>query len=66
MGYPDNVLAAGERVVLNGPRKKRLIGPVLALLVCTAATSFAAGVLSRTEWDPRARQVVCAVVVGGS
>ena len=63
MGYPENVLAADERVVLHRhPHWKRLIGPVLALLIVTALASFGAAVVSRTEWDPRARQVVSAVI----
>jgi uncharacterized membrane protein YdbT with pleckstrin-like domain len=63
MGYPDNVLATDERVVLHRhPHWKRLIGPVLALLVCTLAASFAAAVVSGTDWEPRARQVVSGVV----
>lgn len=61
MGYPDNVLASDEQVVLHRhPHWKRLIGPVLALLLCTAAASFAAAVVSRTGWDPRVRQAVSA------
>ncbi len=37
MGYPDNVLAADEQVVLHRhPHWKRLIGPVLVLLIGTA------------------------------
>ena len=63
MGYPDSVLAEGEQVVLHRhPHWKRLIGPALALLVVTALASFAAAVVSRTGWDPRARQVVSAVI----
>ena len=65
MGYPESVLAADERVVLHRhPHWKRLIWRVLALLLCTAAASFAAAVVSRTDWDPRARQVVSAVIGG--
>lgn len=65
MGYPESVLAADERVVLHRhPHWKRLIWPVLALLLFTAAASFAAAVVSRTDWDPRARQVVSAVIGG--
>jgi uncharacterized membrane protein YdbT with pleckstrin-like domain len=30
--------------------------------VCTAAASFAAAVVSRTDWDPRTRQVVAGVI----
>jgi len=65
MGYPDNVLAEGEHVVLHRhPHWKRLIGPVLALLVATALAAFGAAVVSRTGWDPTARQVVMAVIGG--
>ena len=65
MGYPDNVLAEGEEVVLHRhPHWKRLIGPVLALLVLTALAAFGAAVVSRTGWDPTARRVVT-VVIGG-
>lgn len=63
MGYPNSVLVEDEQVVLHRhPHWKRLVGPVIALLVCTAAASFAAAVISRTDWDPRARQVVSAVI----
>ncbi len=63
MGYPDNVLAGDEQVVLHRhPHWKRLVGPVLALLVCTAAAAFGGAVVSRMDWDPRARQVVSAVI----
>ena len=63
MGYPDNVLAEGEQVVLHRhPHWKRLIGPVLALVLLTALASVGAAVVSRTGWDPRARQVVSAVI----
>lgn len=63
MGYPNNVLADGEQVVLHRhPHFKRLIGPVLVLLVTTALASFAAAVVSQTGWDSRAQQVVSAVI----
>lgn len=63
MGYPDNVLAEGEQVVLHRhPHWKRLVGPVLALLIFTALAAFAAAVVSRTGWDLRIRQVVSAVI----
>ena len=63
MGYPNNVLADGEQVVLHRhPHFKRLIGPVLVLLVTTALASFAAAVVSQTAWDSRAQQVVSAVI----
>jgi uncharacterized membrane protein YdbT with pleckstrin-like domain len=63
MGYPKGVLATDERVVLHRhPHWKRLIWPVLALLICTAVASFGAAVVSRTDWDPRTRQVVAGVI----
>jgi uncharacterized membrane protein YdbT with pleckstrin-like domain len=65
MGYPDSVLAQDEQVILHRhPHWKQLIGPVLVLLVVTALASFAGAVVSRTDWDPRARQVVLAVIGG--
>lgn len=63
MGYPDNLLAQDEHVVLHRhPHWKRLVGPVLALLVLTALASFGAAVVNRMDWDPRARQIVMAVI----
>jgi uncharacterized membrane protein YdbT with pleckstrin-like domain len=63
MGYPDNLLAHGEHVIVHRhPHWKRLIGPVLALLVLTALASFGAAVVNRMDWDPRARQIVVAVI----
>ncbi|MCB0931284.1 MAG: PH domain-containing protein [Mycobacterium sp.] len=63
MGYPDSVLAGDEQVVLHRhPHWRRLIAPVLALLVCTAVAAFGAATVSRMDWDPRARQVVSAVI----
>lgn len=42
MGYPDNVLAGDEQVVLHRhPHWKRLLGPILILLLATALASFA-------------------------
>ena len=63
MGYPDNLLAQDEQVVLHRhPHWKQLVGPVLALLVITALASFGGAVVSRTDWDPRTRQIVLAVI----
>ena len=63
MGYPDNVLAEGEQVVLHRhPHAKRLVVPVLALLVLTALASFGAAVVSRSGWAPGTRTVVSAVI----
>ncbi len=63
MGYPDNVLAGDERVVLHRhPHWKRLIGPVLILLVLTALAAFGAGYVHQTGWDSTARNVVMIVI----
>ena len=63
MGYPDNVLAADERVALHRhPHWKRLIGPVLILLVVTALASVGLGWVNTTTWDPTAKNIVMAVV----
>ncbi len=63
MGYPHSVLAQDERVVLHRhPHWKRLIRPVLALLVVTALASLGAAMVSRTGWDPRTRQIVSLVI----
>ena len=64
MGYPENVLAADERVVLHRhPHWKRLIGPVLILLVATALAAFGAGFVNQTDWQSTARTVVLLVIL---
>lgn len=63
MGYPDSMLAQDEQVILHRhPHWKKLVWPVLFLLVVTALASFGGAVVSRTDWDPRTRQIVLAVV----
>jgi uncharacterized membrane protein YdbT with pleckstrin-like domain len=63
VGYPDNVLAADERVALHRhPHWKRLIGPVLVLLVATALAGIGLGWLNATDWDQTAKNVVMGVV----
>ncbi|MCW2689264.1 MAG: hypothetical protein JWR37_4154 [Mycobacterium sp.] len=63
MGYPENVLANDEQVVLHRhPHWKRLIGPVLVLILATALASFTAAVVNQTAWDPTAKKVVLAVI----
>jgi len=65
MGYPDNVLATDEQVVLHRhPHWTRLIAPVLALLVTTALAAFLAALVARTGWDANTKKVVSAVVAG--
>ena len=63
MGYPENVLADDEQVVLHRhPHWRRLIGPVLVLVLATALASFAAAVVNQTDWDPTAKNVVQLVI----
>ena len=63
MGYPDNVLADDEQVVLHRhPHWKRLIGPVLLLIISTAVASFVAAVVDRQNWGT-AKTVVLLVIL---
>jgi uncharacterized membrane protein YdbT with pleckstrin-like domain len=63
VGYPDNVLAADERVVLHRhPHWKRLIGPILVLLLSTAVAAFGVGVVNHLNWDPTAKNIVMIVI----
>ncbi|AQA01469.1 hypothetical protein BVC93_02360 [Mycobacterium sp. MS1601] len=63
MGYPDNVLAKDERVVLHRhPHWKRLTGPILVLLVTTALAAFGAAVVTNTDWESAAKTVVSVVI----
>ncbi len=63
MGYPDNVLAEGEQVVVHRhPHWKRLVGPVFALLATTALASFGAAYVSSLDWDSHAKTVVSSVI----
>ena len=63
VGYPENALAGDEQVVLHRhPHWKRLIGPVLILLVATALASFAAAYVNSLDWDAKAKTVVSLVI----
>ncbi|WP_123025568.1 PH domain-containing protein [Mycolicibacterium stellerae] len=63
MGYPENVLAADEQVVLHRhPHWKRLILPVLILLVATAAATFVAGYVNTLSWDANAKKIIFLVI----
>jgi uncharacterized membrane protein YdbT with pleckstrin-like domain len=63
VGYPDNVLAGDEQVVLQRhPHWKRLIGPVTVLILASAAASFGCAVVNSTSWDPTAKRVVFWVI----
>ncbi|MET0452059.1 MAG: PH domain-containing protein [Mycobacterium sp.] len=63
MKYPEKVLARDERVVLHRhPHWKRLVGPVLVLLIVTALASFGAAVVNNTAWEQNAKVVVSVVI----
>jgi uncharacterized membrane protein YdbT with pleckstrin-like domain len=63
VGYPDNVLAADERVVLHRhPHWKRLIGPVLVLVLGSAVAAFGLGVVNHVTWEPMAKNIVMIVI----
>lgn len=63
MGYPDNVLASDEQVVLHRhPHWKKLIGPTLTLLIASAVGAFAAGWVNATGWDASAKNVLFIVI----
>ena len=63
MGYPDNVLAGDEQVVLHRhPHWKRLVWPVIVLILASAAASFGSAVVNSTSWDPTAKRVIFAVI----
>ncbi|HTQ15844.1 PH domain-containing protein [Mycobacterium sp.] len=63
MGYPENVLAKGEQVVLhNHPHWKRLIWPVLVVIFGTGLAVFAVAVVKAQHWPNLATNVVCGVI----
>jgi uncharacterized membrane protein YdbT with pleckstrin-like domain len=65
VGYPDNVLAGDEQVVLHRhPHWKRLFWPVVVLIVTSAAASFGSAVVNSTNWDPNVKRIIFAVIGG--
>ena len=63
MGYPENVLAKDESVVLHRhPHWKRLIGPALILIVATAAAAFVAGYVNTLNWESTPKNIVFLVI----
>src|SRR5512144_1366199 len=65
VGYPDNVLATDEQVVLHRhPHWKRLIGPALLLIVATAVAVFVVALVQRASWDQTAKTVLYWVIGG--
>jgi uncharacterized membrane protein YdbT with pleckstrin-like domain len=63
VGYPENVLAKGEQVVLHHhPHWKRLIGPALVLILGTGLAVFGVAVVNSTHWDQLAKNVIYGVI----
>jgi membrane protein YdbS with pleckstrin-like domain len=63
VGYPENVLAQDEQVVLHRhPHWKRLIGSVLVLVISTGLAAFVAAVVEHTHWDQTAKKVIFGVI----
>lgn len=63
MGYPENVLARDENVVLHRhPHWKRLLGPVLVLLLASALAAFGSGWVNQTDWDDNAKRIIFGVI----
>lgn len=63
MGYPDNVLAEDEKVVLHRhPHWKRLVGPILVLILASGLAAFGAAVVNNTDWAQNAKTVVSVVI----
>ncbi len=63
MGYPENVLARDERVVLHRhPHWKRLLGAILVLLLASTAAAFGAGWVNQTDWDDNAKRIIFGVL----
>jgi uncharacterized membrane protein YdbT with pleckstrin-like domain len=59
VGYPENVLAGDEQVVLHRhPHWQRLIWPALVLILSTGAAAFVAAIVDNTDWQPTAKNVV--------
>jgi uncharacterized membrane protein YdbT with pleckstrin-like domain len=63
VGYPENVLAQDEQVVLHRhPHWKRLVPPVLVLVVSSGIAAFVAAVVEQTSWDQTAKNVLFGVI----
>ena len=63
MGYPENVLAKDEQVVLHRhPHWKRLIWPVLVLVVASGLAAFGIGFVNQIDWSQTAKNVISGVI----
>ncbi|MEV6321560.1 PH domain-containing protein [Nocardia sp. NPDC051787] len=65
MGYPEDVLAPDERLMLHRhPHWKMLFWPIVTLIVATALAGFAAGLISRkAEGTARSALLITVLVV---
>jgi uncharacterized membrane protein YdbT with pleckstrin-like domain len=65
VGYPDNVLAGDEQVVLHRhPHWKRLISAVLVLLIATGVAVFLTAVIAQSSWTQSWNQTAKYVLYG--
>jgi uncharacterized membrane protein YdbT with pleckstrin-like domain len=65
VGYPENVLAKDERVVVHRhPHWKRLFWPVVLLLLATAVASFVSAYVGQTDWPQNTRNILFWVIWG--
>jgi uncharacterized membrane protein YdbT with pleckstrin-like domain len=63
VGYPENVLANDEQVVLHRhPHWKRLIGAVFVLVLASAGAAFVAAVVNTMAWQTTAKNVLFIVI----
>jgi uncharacterized membrane protein YdbT with pleckstrin-like domain len=62
VAYPDDLLVEGEQVVMHKhPHWKKIIVPVLVLLLVVGLGSYLAAILSSQVWAPTAWIVIAAV-----
>ncbi len=65
MGYPDELLVAGEEILTHRhPHWKMLVGPVLVLLVVVGLGSYLAALVGAQSWGPWARIVLAVIALG--
>ncbi|MEU7768781.1 PH domain-containing protein [Nocardia sp. NPDC049190] len=65
MGYPEDVLAPDEQLILHRhPHWKMLFWPIVTLIVATALAGFAGGLIARkTEASARSALLITVLVV---
>lgn len=64
VGYPDNVLAEDEQVVLHRhPHWKRLIFPVLVFILASGLAAFVAALVERSNWENQTAKNVIFIVI---